>query len=115
MPRKPTSDCTVRSMSSSRACVSTWIVTSGGDEVLLDERADEVEVGGAGGREADLDLLVAHLHEQPEHPQLAVGVHRVDEGLVAVAQVDAAPLRRAVDDVRAGQVRSGRSTGGKGA
>ncbi len=69
----------------------------GRHEVLLDEHPDEVEVGGAGGREADLDLLVAHLDEQPEHPHLAVGVHRVDEGLVAVAQVDAAPLRGAVD------------------
>jgi hypothetical protein len=36
--------------------------------VLLDELPDEGEVGLAGTREADLDLLVAHGHEQLEHP-----------------------------------------------
>jgi hypothetical protein len=65
-----------------------------GDVAALDEFAAEVEVGLAGAREADLDLLVAHLDQQLEHPQLAVGVHRVDERLVAVAQVDRAPARR---------------------
>ena len=60
-------------------------------------RADEVEVGLRGRREADLDLLDAELHEQVEHPLLARGVHRLDEGLVAVAQVGRAPDRRAVD------------------
>ena len=64
-----------------------------GDQVLLDELADEVEVGLAGRREADLDLLVAHADQQLEHPPLAVGGHRVDQGLVAVAQVDRAPAR----------------------
>ena len=113
VPRNPTSDCTVRSMSSSRAWVSTWMVTPCGHEVLLDERAHEVEVGLARGGEPDLDLAVAHLHEELEHPQLALRVHRLDEGLVAVAQVDAAPRRRAVI-TRSGQVRSARSTGGKG-
>ena len=49
-----------------------------GDLVALDELADEVEVGLAGRREADLDLLVAHLHEQVEHRQLAGRAHRVD-------------------------------------
>ncbi len=64
-----------------------------GDQVVLDELADEVEVGLAGGREADLDLLVAHPDQQLEHPPLAVGRHRVDQRLVAVAQVDRAPAR----------------------
>ena len=65
-----------------------------GDQVLLDELAHEVEVGLAGRREPDLDLLEAHGHERLEHPQLADRVHRVDERLVAVAQVDRAPPRR---------------------
>ena len=39
--------------------------------LFLDDRAHEVEVGLAGGREADLDLLVAHLDQQVEHPALA--------------------------------------------
>src|SRR3954452_12356803 len=70
-----------------------------GDEVLLDETADEVEVGLAGRREADLDLLVAEGDEQLEHPSLAFTIHRVDERLVAVAQVDAAPLWGRGDDL----------------
>ena len=37
----------------------------------LDEAADEVEIGLAGGREADLDLLVAHPDQQVEHGVLA--------------------------------------------
>ena len=67
------------------------MVTSSGIEVLVDELADEVEVGLGGRREADLDLLEAHLHQDLEHPQLAGGVHRVDQSLVAVAEIDAAP------------------------
>jgi hypothetical protein len=79
-----------------------------GDQVVLDELADEVEVGLAGGGEADLDLLVTHPDQQLEHAPLAVGGHRVDQGLVAVAEVDRAPargLRR--DDVGPGAVGQG--------
>ena len=65
-----------------------------GDQVLLDEQAHEVEVGLGGRREPDLDLLEAHLHERLEHAALARRVHRVDQGLVAVAQVDRAPAGR---------------------
>ncbi len=63
-----------------------------GDRTLfLDDRAYEVEVGLAGGGEADLDLLVAHLDQLVEHPALALGGHRVDQGLVAVTQVGGEP------------------------
>ena len=41
-----------------------------------------------------------------EHPQLAGRVHRVDERLVAVAEVDRAPPGRLLDALRLGQVRS---------
>ena len=68
-----------------------------GNPVALDELADEVEVGLARGREADLDLLVAHPDEQVEHRVLAGDVHRVDQGLVAVAQVGRQPARRGGD------------------
>jgi hypothetical protein len=72
-----------------------------GDPVLLDQLTDEVEVGLAGRREADLDLLEPHRDEFLEHPHLACGIHRVDEGLVSVAQVDRAPQGGRVDgDVR---------------
>ena len=69
-----------------------------GDQVVLDELADEVEVGLARRREADLDLLEAHLHQGVEHAPLARRVHRVDQRLVAVAEVDRAPQRGGVDD-----------------
>ena len=64
-----------------------------GDEVGLDDLALEVEVGLGGGGEAHLDLLEADLDQGPEEGQLALGVHRVDEGLVPVSEVDARPPR----------------------
>ena len=69
-----------------------------GNRAVGDDLANEVEVGLAGRREADLDLLVAHPDQQVEHPALARRAHRVDQCLVAVAQVDRAPQRRLVDD-----------------
>ena len=69
------------------------------DAVLLDEHPHEVEVRLRRRREADLDLLEAHLHQQLEHLELAGGVHRLDQRLVAVAQVDRAPARGLGDAV----------------
>ena len=104
----PLIDSKVRSIRCSRDWVRTWIDDVVGDQVVLDQHPDEVEVGLRGGREADLDLLVAHRDQQVEHPQLALGGHRVDEGLVAVAQVDGAPARGLGDDgARPGAVGQG--------
>ena len=72
---------------------------------VLDEGAHKVEVGLRGGGEAHLNLLVAHLDQQLEHGQLAVGVHGVNQRLVAVAQVHGAPARCLLHDlVRPGAV-----------
>jgi hypothetical protein len=68
--RAPRSASKVRAISSSRACVSTWMVTSSGIRLLLDQLAHEVEVGLRGRREADLDLLEADLHQLLEHARL---------------------------------------------
>ena len=57
------------------------------DQALLEEDPAEVEVGLRRRREADLDLLDAEPDEQVEEATLARGVHRVDERLVAVAEV----------------------------
>ena len=77
----------------------------GRNQLLLDEPADELEVGLRRRREADLDLLHAERDEQVEHLLLARRVHRLDERLVPVAQVGRAPDGRAVDDaVRPGAV-----------
>src|SRR5439155_25303086 len=67
---------------------------------VLDELADESEIRLRCRREADLDLLEAELNQEVEHAALAVRSHRLDQSLVAVAQIDAAPLRRTVDDAR---------------
>ena len=76
-----------------------------GDQILVDELPAEVEVGLACRWETDLDLLKAHLDERVKHAPLALRVHRVDERLVAVAEVDAAPDRRCfVGPVRPGAV-----------
>ncbi len=76
------------------------------DVVALDQLADEVEVRLRGGGEADFDLLVAHPDQQVEHLHLAGRAHRIDQGLVAVTQVDRAPARGLGDDlVRPGAVR----------
>ncbi len=72
----------------------------GGNEVFFDQLAQEIEIGLRGGRESDLDLLVAHAAERLEHAQLALRPHRLDQRLVAVAQIDAAPDRRLGDDAR---------------
>ena len=93
-------DSYVRSISGSRAWVSTWIGHVVRDQVLLDDLPDEVEVGLARRRETDLDLLVAQAYEQVEHAPLAGRRHRVDQRLVAVAEVDRAPQRRLLDPLR---------------
>ena len=72
-----------------------------GDQVLLDDLAHEVEIGLRGRRETDLDLLEAELQQHVEHAPLALGAHRLDQRLVAVAQIDRAPGRRLGD--RAGR------------
>ena len=64
-----------------------------GDQVLVDDEALEVVVGLRRRGEAHLDLLEPHVDQRLEQRQLALGVHRVDEGLVAVAQVHAGPAR----------------------
>src|SRR6185312_7085369 len=69
-------------------------------EALLDQLAHEVVVGLGGGRETDLDFLEADAHELLEHPALARGIHWLDQGLVAVAQIDTAPHGRGGDGAR---------------
>ncbi|MDF2918853.1 MAG: hypothetical protein K0S70_3070 [Microbacterium sp.] len=64
-----------------------------GREIGLGDQPHEVVVGLGGGGIADLDLLVAHRHEQLEEATLALGIHGFGEGLVAVTEVDGRPQR----------------------
>ena len=68
-----------------------------GNQVLLDQAPREVELRLRRGRESDLDFLEAELDEQREHLELLRHGHRLNEGLVTVAQVDTAPVGRSVD------------------
>jgi len=68
-----------------------------GNVAALDEHPHEIEVGLARRGEPHLDLAESHLYETPEQAQFALRIHRVDECLVAVAQVDGAPRRCAID------------------
>ena len=68
-----------------------------GHRVVLDEGTHEVVVGLRGRGETNLDLLIAQLDKQVEHAALACRVHRLDEGLVAIAQVGGHPARRLRD------------------
>jgi len=54
----------------------------------------EVEIGLGGGRKSDFYLLESHFYELREHHVLALQVHWIDQGLVTVAKIDAAPTRR---------------------
>ena len=69
------------------------------NELALDQHADEVVIGFGSRRKTDLDLLEAHRHEQVPETQLALGIHRVDESLVAVTQIDGAPTRRTLQSL----------------
>jgi hypothetical protein len=76
-----------------------------GDAVLLDQAAQEVELGVRRGRETDLDLLEADAHQQIEKLQFLLDRHRLWQRLVAIAQIDRAPLGRVVEHlVRPGAV-----------
>src|SRR5699024_8401157 len=46
-----------------------------GNGVVVDDGTHEVEIGLRRGGETDLDLLVAHLHEEVEHFPFAGRVH----------------------------------------
>ena len=76
-----------------------------GNQLFVDQLAHEIEIGLGCRGETDLDLLEAALQQQHEHAELAFRIHRFNQCLVAVAQVDAAPDGRTSDDlVRPGPI-----------
>ena len=84
----------VRSISSGRHCVSTWMATPSGIWPLsMIERTKSKSVCEAEGKATSISLKPM-LDEQIEHPVLALDAHRLDQRLVAVAQVDRTPYRR---------------------
>ena len=67
-----------------------------GNAPFVDDAANEVEVRLRRRWETHFDLRKADLEQQIEHAQLFLHVHRIDQGLVAVPQIDAAPAGRAL-------------------
>ncbi len=67
------------------------------DAVFLDQHPHEIEIGLRGRGERHLDLLEPDLEQLLEEAELALRVHRLDQGLVAIAQIRAHPDRRARD------------------
>ena len=59
-----------------------------GNEILLNQQANEIKIGLRSRREANFNFFEAHFDECVEHAQFALGVHWVDEGLIAVAKID---------------------------
>ncbi|EKD38014.1 MAG: FKBP-type peptidyl-prolyl cis-trans isomerase [uncultured bacterium] len=63
------------------------------NQVPLDEHPGKVIFHLRGGREADLYFLEPDIDKELEHLEFFVETHRLDESLVAVAQINAAPDR----------------------
>jgi hypothetical protein len=66
--------------------------------IFIDDASDEIEVGLRCSRKTHFDFREADFQQQVPHLQFFVHVHRVDQRLIAVAQIDAAPTRRPGDD-----------------
>src|SRR5699024_2287170 len=64
------------------------------DQILFDDLAHKVEVSLRSRRETNFNFLVAHFDQQLEHAVLTRRGHGVNQRLVAIAQVNRAPLWR---------------------
>ena len=90
----PTSDSTVRSIKSSRACTSTWSHTSSGARFSSMSRRLKVNsVFDADGKPTSISLKPVFTSVW-NNSSFCDDVHRHGERLVAVAQIHAAPARR---------------------
>ena len=62
--------------------------------ILLDQRADKVIFRVGRRRETDLDFLKPNLHQKPKKLQLIFQAHGINQRLITVPQIHAAPYRR---------------------
>ena len=70
-----------------------------GDAVAVNQRAQELVLGLAGGGETDLDFLKADFDQHIVKFKFFFQVHRHDQALVAIAQIHTAPGRGLLDMV----------------
>ena len=64
-----------------------------GNIALFDGPAAEIEIRLRSGRKTDFDFRETHIDQQAEHALLAVMAHGVDQGLIAITQIDRTPDR----------------------
>ena len=69
-------------------------------EPFLYEEAQEIEFRLGSGWKADFDLFEAHVEKKPVHIEFLADRHGVDQGLVPIPEIDAAPEGRGVDNTR---------------
>jgi hypothetical protein len=70
-----------------------------GYQALLDDFAHEIEVCLRGGGKSHFDFLEADFDQHVEHAAFAGGIHRFDQRLIAIAEIDAAPDGGYLDDL----------------
>ena len=80
----------------------------------FDQAAHEVEIGLRRGRKRHFDFLETDVAQHPEHAHLAFAVHRLEQGLIAVAQIGAQPDRRRAERL-VRPLAVGQGDGGEGA
>jgi hypothetical protein len=67
------------------------------DQPIVDQAARKRVFGLRSGRKPNLNFLKADAYEQLKQLEFLLDRHRVHKGLIAVAQIDAAPIGRVVD------------------
>ena len=70
------------------------------DQATVDNLPDKIKIRVRRTRETDLDFLEAHLYQRLEQPVLARAVHRINQRLITIPQINAAPDRSLIDDLR---------------
>ena len=70
-----------------------------GNQIALDEGAEDFILGFGSGGEAHFNLLKADIHQRFEKQQLFFQIHRGNQCLVPVPQIHAAPDRSLGDDL----------------
>ena len=70
-----------------------------GDHILLDQCSQKLVLCLRCRRKSDLDHFESHIDKHLEKLKLLIQAHRLDEGLIPVAQVNAAPDRRFLDRI----------------
>ena len=66
----------------------------------LHQTRDEIEFGSARTGETDLDLFHTDFDQKIEKAGLLMRIHRIDDGLIAIAQIGAEPAGRGGDGAR---------------